>query len=82
MEVSPLQICYSIYIGHSAYIGFLYLEHTYNNAVVQMFVRLLVKSLRKNNRVILGGSGKQSFAFGNVVFEMLHTNIMHRLISS
>lgn len=58
MEASPLQICYSVYLGHSAYIGFLYLEHTYNNAVVQMFVRLLVKSLRKNDRVILGGSGK------------------------
>ena len=29
------------YIGHKAYRGFLYLEHTYNNKVANTFVTLL-----------------------------------------
>ncbi len=27
--------------GHKAYLGFMYLDHTYNNAVVHVFVGLL-----------------------------------------
>ena len=31
--------------GHKAYIGFLYLEYTYNNPVVNMFVKLLMDAV-------------------------------------
>ena len=58
-----------IYLGYNAYVGFLYLEHTYNNAVVQMFTRLMVNSLRRSGRVTPGGSGKLiQFASGKFCF--------------
>ena len=38
-------------VGHKTYIGSLVLEHTYNNAVVQTFVRLMVDSLKERERV-------------------------------
>ena len=33
-----------IYVDHRKYLGFLYLYSTYNNAVVHVFIRLLVNS--------------------------------------
>lgn len=33
--------------GHKSYIGFLYLEHTLNNAVLNVFVNLLLEGDRK-----------------------------------
>ena len=45
--------------GHKAYLGSLILEHTYNNAVVQTFVRLMVDGLKERERhesaVLFGG---------------------------
>ena len=37
--------------GHKAYVGFLYLEHTYNNAVVNMFVKLMMNVVWARQRV-------------------------------
>lgn len=33
--------------GHKSYIGFLYLEHTLNNAVLKLFAELLLEGCRK-----------------------------------
>ena len=46
-----------VYVGHNAYLGFLFLDYTYNNAVVQVFVKLLCdtireKSLRKDTALL------------------------------
>jgi len=40
-----------VLVGHKTYIGSLVLEHTYNNAVVQTFVRLMVDCLKERERV-------------------------------
>lgn len=37
--------------GHKSYIGFLYLEHTLNNAVLTCFVNLLLVGCRKRKYV-------------------------------
>ncbi len=34
--------------GHKAYLGFMYLDYTYNNAVVHVFLGLLRHSLREH----------------------------------
>ena len=38
--------------GHLAFIGFLYLEYTYNNAVVNMFVKLMTDAVRMDDDVL------------------------------
>ena len=34
--------------GHQAYLGFVYLDYTYNNAVVHVFINLLRKSVQNH----------------------------------
>ena len=43
-----LVVC--VIAGYYAYIGFLIMEHTYNNAVVHAFVRLMVDALREKKK--------------------------------
>ena len=75
--LSHLSSCLFIYLGHNAYVGFLYLEHTYNNAVVQMFMRLMVGSLIKSGRVTPGGSGKLiQFCIWRVLFLRCCTQLL------
>ena len=35
--------------GHEAFLGFVYLDYTYNNAVVHVFINLLRTSVRLNH---------------------------------
>ena len=68
--------------GHKAYVGFLYLEHTYNNAVVNMFVTLMmngVRAGRKDN--VHGGSGdtckwKSGFSESVMHWILAHTSVL------
>lgn len=47
-EYQCLVVC--VIAGYYAYIGFLIMEHTYNNAVVHAFVRLMVDALREKKK--------------------------------
>lgn len=35
-------------LGHQLYIGYLYLDHTQNNPVIHVFIKLLIKAIKKN----------------------------------
>ena len=41
--------CIYFLIGHRKYLGFLFLYSTYNNAVVHVFIRLLINSQTSSN---------------------------------
>ena len=68
MWIKPALILF-VYLnsGHKAYVGFLYLEHTYNNAVMNMFVTLMMNAVRAGRKDnVHGGNGdtcKLSFCF-------------------
>ena len=49
------------YIGYKTYIGFLYLEYTYNNPVVNVFVKLLSSDVMNENGF---------FRFRNLQFDL------------
>ena len=42
--------CVCVIAGNYAYNGFLILEHTYNNAVVHTFVRVIVDALKEKKK--------------------------------
>ena len=42
--------CVCVIAGYYTYIGFLIMEHTYNNAVVHTFVRVMVDALREKKK--------------------------------
>ena len=42
--------CVCVIAGNYAYNGFLILEHTYNNAVVHTFVRVMIDALREKKK--------------------------------
>ena len=46
----PCCVCVCVIAGYYTYIGFLIMEHTYNNAVVHTFVRLMVDALREKKK--------------------------------
>ena len=47
-------------LGHQLYIGYLYLDHTQNNPVIHVFIRLLVKAIKKDV------TGKKGFKSTNL----------------
>ena len=49
-EYQCLVVCVCVIAGNYAYVGFLILENTYNNAVVHTFVRVMVDALREKKK--------------------------------